>query len=82
MAIKWTELKITDANGDTQAVSLGNLVETAPENLDSATIANGRIAEWPQFFISAPGENPDWDTPREEVDWGGFPEALRIARAS
>lgn len=73
----WTELIITDAEGERWPDNLGKLVETAPANLDSATIEEGRITAWPSFFLSAPGEEPDWDTPREEVDWTGFSEATR-----
>ncbi len=70
--IHWTELLVTDSDGITCG-TLADMVRDAPANFDTATIEDGRIVSWPDWFISAPGEEPNWDTPRVDVDWGGFP---------
>ena len=77
--ISWRELIVSDADGYQD--SLGRMVSTAPENLDTATITDGQITEWPQMFIAAPGEDASWDTPRGEVDWTGFADALQPRRS-
>ena len=73
--LKWSELIVTDSDGNT-GDTLGSMVELCSANLDTAVLNNGRIVEWPGFILSAPGEEPDWDTPRGPVDWDGFMEAL------
>jgi hypothetical protein len=73
--INWTELVVTDSEGGCND-TLGDIVRASPANLDDATIEDGRISEWPGFFLSAPGEDPNWDTPRAEVDWTGFVDTL------
>lgn len=79
-AIPWRELLVTDDDGHTCG-TLCDMVELAPANLDTATLAdNGAIIEWPQWFISAPGEDPDSDTPHRQVDWNGFSDALDLSR--
>ena len=77
--ISWRELIVTDTDGDSWQ-TLGELVDSAPANLDNAIIVDGRIDSWCGFFISAPDEDPDWDTPRNPVDWSGFVSALAKAR--
>jgi len=56
--------------------SLYDVVTTFPHMLASATIVDGKITEWPDYFLSFEDEEPDWDTPRSEVDWAGFEEEL------
>jgi hypothetical protein len=80
MNINWTNLQITDGDGDSWG-SLGALVSSAPANLDSAVISNGKITEWAGFFLHTEDEEPDFDTPRHGVDWDGFAEAIEQARA-
>lgn len=78
--LTWRDLSVVDSDGDYYG-PLGELVELAPANLDNAILDDdGSIGSWDGFFISAPNEDPDWDTPREEVDWTGFEEALATAR--
>jgi len=84
--VNWRNLIVTDSEGDTWG-TLGQLVHLAPANLDSArtaTLGNGTLCihEWPNFFISAEGEEPDWDTPKDDVDWSGFRESLAEARGN
>lgn len=67
----WYELTVTDAYGN-NGETLGSMLTCCPASLDNATISNGKITEWPGFLLSAPGEDPDWDTPRGDVDWRGF----------
>lgn len=71
----WRKLIVTDSDGEEWG-ELGELVDNAPANLDSARIVDGAIESWDGFFLSAPGEDPDYDTPRAEVDWTGFEEAI------
>lgn len=76
--LKWNELIVSDEDGAV-GDTLGEFVNICPANLDNATIENGKITEWPGFMLSAPGEEPDWDTPVADVDWEGFQEALERA---
>jgi hypothetical protein len=80
MKTRWQDLRVTDNQGVTAAESLGWFVENAPANLDNAVIEHGKISEWPDYLLSAEGEDPDWDTPHGEVDWTGFEDALNTAR--
>lgn len=74
--IDWTDLMVTDAEGASGG-TLGNLVMSAPANLDSAVLnAEGRIIAWPDFFISAEGEEADWNTPHAAVNWTGLRKQL------
>lgn len=70
--MKWSQLVVTDTEGEQG--TLGDLVTNSPELLRHAIISGGRIVEWQDHFLSAPGEDPDWDTPRCEVEWAGFEE--------
>jgi len=74
--IHWSELEVYDDESN-YIGTLGDLVENAPENLDNVVIENGKISEWSDYFIAAPGENPDWDTPKGPVDWTSFENRLR-----
>jgi hypothetical protein len=79
MAINWRELEVHDTDGFIG--HLGGLVDDAPANLDNCELAgDGSIAEWLDHFVAAPGEDPNWDTPRGPVDWTGFAGALKAAR--
>ena len=69
----WRELDVYGDDGERLGTLAAVLLIDA--NLESATIADGRIDTWPHRFIAAPGEAPDWDTPRGAVDWRGFTEA-------
>lgn len=77
--ISWQALRVW--NEGEEMGSLGEMVELDPANLDGAVIENGRIAEWQDYFIAAPGEDFDHDTPRGAVDWSGFEDALQAKRA-
>jgi hypothetical protein len=75
-ATAWRALLVTDSAGDEWG-PLGGIVDRAPANMDTARLgAGGEIVEWAGFFMAAPGESPDWDTPRGPVDWSGLREAL------
>jgi hypothetical protein len=79
MATRWQDLIVTN-EGDEMG-PLGQMLEIEPANLDGAKLGDdGSIREWMQYYIAAPGEQPDWDTPRGEVDWTGFAEALAAVR--
>lgn len=79
--IHWQNLNVTDADGQ-HAGTLGEMVRLSPTNLDSAILnEDGSLSEATGFFLSADGEDPDWDTPRGPVDWNGFREALQAARS-
>ena len=72
----WTELTVTDEAG-VRLLPLGALVAEGYDRLpDIALDAFGGIDQWQQHMIAAPGEEPDWDTPRGDVDWAGFMAAL------
>lgn len=75
--LNWKELRVFDT-GCTYLSDLGAIVATSPTMLDNITLSpeDGSITIWPDYFICAPNEYPDWDTPRCEVDWSGFEEAL------
>jgi hypothetical protein len=78
MTTNWRDLTITVGEGETG--NLGEIADNYPETLDGATIVNGAIDTWTGHFLSAPGETPDWDTPRGAVDWTGFEDALARGR--
>ena len=76
---KWSELGVTNDEGNCIG-TLGDIVANSPEMFDTATIENGKIESWPQYFLTGYDEEPDWDTPRCEVDWTGFEDAIQTAR--
>lgn len=79
--LNWRELVVTDGNWpDDTPDTLDNVVANNVHYLRRATIRDGRIDDWQGYYISAPDETPDWDTPKCEVDWAGFEDAVRIAR--
>ena len=76
--MKWTELRVVDIDGLDQG-SLDEVVAN-PETrwmLDHATIVNGQIESWDYFWMCAPDEDLDHNTPRCDVDWSGFDEIVR-----
>ena len=75
MTVSWRDLIVTDAEGDT-AGTLGWFVDHAPANLDNAVIEGGVLKIWDGYFISAEGEDPNFDTPKVPVDWSGFQTAI------
>ena len=75
----WKNLIVTDSYGGGYG-TLGDVMSVSPESLDSATIDDGAVVSWDGFFLSAPDEEPDYDTPRCKVDWAGFQEALDSLR--
>lgn len=79
--LNWRNLNVYDSDGDYWG-DLGSLVESAPANLDNADIVDRKIESWPGFFIASPDEEPDWDTPRSNVDWEDFEERLNQYRGS
>lgn len=78
--ISWRDLIVTGSEGDV-AGTLGWFVGNAPANLDDAKVEGGKVVEWPGFFLSAEGEEADWDTPKADVNWEGFDAALNAARS-
>ncbi|MEJ2023418.1 MAG: hypothetical protein P8Y00_00070 [Deltaproteobacteria bacterium] len=66
---------MTDSDGAEYGL-LGEMLDRTPAHLDTVTVEDGAIASWGGFFLSAPDEDPDYDTPRCVVDWAGFQEAL------
>lgn len=74
----WTALVVHDS--DERFGDLGDILRQAPATLYNATIRDGKIAEWPGYFLATPGEAPAWDTPKRPVDWSGFELSLASAR--
>lgn len=78
--INWRTLGVIGNDGE----SLGTLGEVLG-NASTAAITeielndDGSIDTWGDHMIAAPGEEPDWDTPRVPVDWSGFAAALSEA---
>lgn len=77
----WQNLIVTDYDGD-RVGTLGEVMNSCPANLDSARVEDGKITSWPQYFLSADGEEANWATPYVPVDWKGFANALNIARGN
>ena len=77
--ITWRELVLWN---DGVACNFGSFMERADASSVAALrlLANGRVSEWSQFFLSAPDEEPDWDTPRRRVNWRGLKTAVAAAR--
>lgn len=79
----WRQLTATYTGGE--SCNLGDLLEAAGCGRDTiggiVLDDTGKIIEWQEVFVSADGEEPDWDTPRCPVDWTGLVEAVANARA-
>jgi hypothetical protein len=69
--MNWRDIVVTNDDGR-EIGTLEHIKNDMPHLLETATIQAGLIESWPGFFISAPGENPDWDTPKCPVNWNGF----------
>ncbi len=78
-SIDWRDLIVTDEDG--RSATLGEVVALKDAALECIEISEtGGIDQWPGRFVSAPGETPDWDTPRDvDVDWRGFRAAVEAA---
>ena len=80
-SITWKDIVVTTCDGDGTESSLPRMMQNEDEVLAfrHAYInpETGEIYGWHQYFLSAPGEDPDWDTPKMSVDWTGFLNALR-----
>lgn len=75
--INWKDLIVTDLDG--YQYRLDRLIEFHDFSLTKIELKDGKISSWSQYLISAPEETPNWDTPKVEVDWTGFKEALKEA---
>ncbi len=75
--LNWRDLMVTDHEEATPTGRLGDIVNEAElSGLKNIVVGDeGELGEWQDYFISAPGETPDWDTPRAEVCWDGFEQA-------
>jgi hypothetical protein len=69
--MNWKNIVVTNEDGKSIG-TLETIKDDMPHLLETATIVDGLIESWPGFYISAPGETPDWDTPKCPVDWRGF----------
>jgi hypothetical protein len=70
MVTKWADIAVVDAAGHSD--SLGEIVNHSPELLDTASIENGAIQEWPDFYV----EGQEITNGIPDVDWDGFEETL------
>lgn len=78
--INWKNLVVVDCEGDAWG-ELGDIVENAPANLDSADIVDGKIEAWHGFFLEAPsGGNIDDVDFHGVIDWTGFSDRLDQSR--
>ena len=77
--INWRELIVSTGDA-VEGTELGIVTDTDDSSLLSAQVENGRIVSWPQLYISAPGEDPDWNTPNVPIDWTGFDQAVQTVR--
>jgi len=70
--INWTILRVTNDEGNDNG-SLEELLADDAADLETLEIDSAGRPTWPDHFLSAPDEEPAWDTPRQNVDWQGFP---------
>lgn len=76
----WQKLIVSDMDGNT-GNTLISLLHSAPANFDSVKLnAHGGIESWMGFFIHANEEIPDYNTPKQQVNWDGFIDALNSIR--
>lgn len=74
--ISYTDLLITDQDGNQS--NLDAMMLNLDYSLRNIKLASdGSIAEWDGKFISAPDEEPNWDTPKVAVDWTGFEDRIK-----
>lgn len=82
--IKWSDLIVTGEDNQPGG-TLGEWLSEPHYHesaLASIRMRDGHIESWDSYFISAPGEEPEWDTPRVPVDWNGFEAALTTAKSA
>ena len=80
----WKDLRCIyigqDASYGEPKLYLEDIVKASPVALKNhATIEDGRIVTFLDYYILSPEETPDWDTPRVLVDWTGFENALEVS---
>lgn len=84
--VKWSDLVVYDSDGelygyldDPEIISM-----ISQEKKDGRILFNrdGSIKEWHDFFIAESGEEPSWDTPKRDVDWSGFLDAIKSFKSS
>jgi hypothetical protein len=78
--INWKELIVTDAEGDCNE-NLESITKFSPSNLDNVVVVDGKITEWPGFFLSINKENISYKIP-DNIDWDGFQECLNAHRGT
>ena len=75
--LHWTNLRVTDSDGD-DIGALGDCINDGTVSTEYIMLRDdGSLDSWPDYFISAPGEEPEWDTPHVPVDWTGFANAVK-----
>jgi len=85
--ISYRELRLIDAQGNGET-TIGRAIDQAfasdeVNEFDSQLLtdsSDGSVESWAGYFVAAPGEEPGWDTPRCNVDWNGFTEAVSAVR--
>ena len=70
--INWRILRVANDDGD-DIGSLEELLEDDSADLETLEIDSAGRPTWPDHFLSAPDEGPEWDTPQQKIDWQGFP---------
>jgi hypothetical protein len=76
--LHWAQLRVTNANG-TDIGTLGDVVREG-QATGMTLRPDGSLDTWPDHFVSAPDEEPEWDTPHGPVDWTGLAEATGTDR--
>jgi len=74
MKTLWKDLIVYDD----ECRELGTLGEITQDHPEMVSVFNHPLDGWPGHFIAAEGEEPDWNTPKGEVDWEGFDEQRTI----
>jgi len=82
--IGWRDLSVTNDEGETLDATLGEIVDAGEGGFlfKYGTWVNGVPVSIQYYFLSAPGEEPDWDTPRCPVDWAGLENAVTPYRGT
>ena len=73
----WKELIITDGEGFSE--SLPNVVDDSDTCMGifvDVEFDDGVPISIPYYFIALPGEDPNFDTPKEPINWDGFEDAV------
>ena len=74
--ITWRELEVWTCEDNEYCGTLGDLTDNGMLSAHPE-VRDGKIEGWLDYLIAAPREAPDWDTPRQPVDWDGFEEAFK-----